>query len=282
MSPQTETKASVGFKAGVKDYKLTYYTPEYEVKDTDILAAFRVTPQPGVPPEEAGAAVAAESSTGTWTTVWTDGLTSLDRYKGRCYNIEPVAGEESQFIAYVAYPLDLFEEGSVTNMFTSIVGNVFGFKALRALRLEDLRIPNAYIKTFQGPPHGIQVERDKLNKYGRPLLGCTIKPKLGLSAKNYGRAVYECLRDFTKDDENVNSQPLERSFLIPFSHSNSPTVCCVCFQAIRLLAKRTTADEVPHTCTSTSIKPSFRSCRHLLRLLRHCRLLLFELLFFPA
>jgi ribulose 1,5-bisphosphate carboxylase large subunit-like protein len=43
MSPQTETKASVGFKAGVKDYKLTYYTPEYETKDTDILAAFRVT-----------------------------------------------------------------------------------------------------------------------------------------------------------------------------------------------------------------------------------------------
>ncbi|THU43341.1 hypothetical protein C4D60_Mb00t04980 [Musa balbisiana] len=213
MSPQTETKASVGFKAGVKDYKLTYYTPDYEVKDTDILAAFRVTPQPGVPPEEAGAAVAAESSTGTWTTVWTDGLTSLDRYKGRCYHIEAVVGEENQYIAYVAYPLDLFEEGSVTNMFTSIVGNVFGFKALRALRLEDLRIPTSYSKTFQGPPHGIQVERDKLNKYGRPLLGCTIKPKLGLSAKNYGRAVYECLRgglDFTKDDENVNSQPFMR------------------------------------------------------------------------
>jgi hypothetical protein len=35
MSPQTETKASVGFKAGVKEYKLTYYTPEYETKDTD-------------------------------------------------------------------------------------------------------------------------------------------------------------------------------------------------------------------------------------------------------
>ncbi|EMS49955.1 Ribulose bisphosphate carboxylase large chain [Triticum urartu] len=92
-------------------------------------------------------------------------------------------------------------------------GNVFGFKALRALRLEDLRIPPTYSKTFQGPPHGIQVERDKLNKYGRPLLGCTIKPKLGLSAKNYGRACYECLRgglDFTKDDENVNSQPFMR------------------------------------------------------------------------
>jgi ribulose-bisphosphate carboxylase large chain len=213
MVPQTETRAGAGFKAGVKDYRLTYYTPDYVVKDTDILAAFRMTPQPGVPPEECGAAVAAESSTGTWTTVWTDGLTSLDRYKGRCYDIEPVPGEDNQYIAYVAYPIDLFEEGSVTNLFTSIVGNVFGFKALRALRLEDLRIPPAYVKTFEGPPHGIQVERDKINKYGRGLLGCTIKPKLGLSAKNYGRAVYECLRgglDFTKDDENVNSQPFMR------------------------------------------------------------------------
>lgn len=154
MVPQTETKAGAGFKAGVKDYRLTYYTPDYVVKDTDVLAAFRMTPQPGVPPEECGAAVAAESSTGTWTTVWTDGLTTLDRYKGRCYDIEPVPGEDNQYIAYVAYPIDLFEEGSVTNLFTSIVGNVFGFKALRALRLEDLRIPPAYVKTFQGPPHG--------------------------------------------------------------------------------------------------------------------------------
>jgi ribulose-bisphosphate carboxylase large chain len=148
MSPQTETKAGAGFKAGVKDYRLTYYTPDYETKETDILAAFRMTPQPGVPPEEAGAAVAAESSTGTWTTVWTDGLTSLDRYKGRCYDIEPVPGEENQYIAYVAYPLDLFEEGSVTNLFTSIVGNVFGFKALRALRLRRFKNSSSLCKNF--------------------------------------------------------------------------------------------------------------------------------------
>ncbi|CAI0549787.1 unnamed protein product [Linum tenue] len=38
MSPQTETKSSVGFQAGVKDYKLTYYTPDYETKDTKILS----------------------------------------------------------------------------------------------------------------------------------------------------------------------------------------------------------------------------------------------------
>ncbi|KAI3894651.1 hypothetical protein MKW92_003101 [Papaver armeniacum] len=82
-----------------------------------------------------------------------------------------------------------------------------------ALRLEDLRIPVAYVKNFQGPPHGIQVERDKLNKYGRPYWDVLLNQNWGYPAKNYGRAVYECLRgglDFTKDDENVNSQPFMR------------------------------------------------------------------------
>ena len=57
------------------------------------------------------------------------------------------------------------------------------------------------------------MEREYLDKFGRPLLGATTKPKLGLSAKNYGRVVYEALRgglDFTKDDENINSQPFMR------------------------------------------------------------------------
>ena len=201
------------YDAGVKDYRSTYWEPEYSVKETDILAVFKVIPQDGVPREEAAAAVAAESSTGTWTTVWTDLLTDLDHYKGRCYRIEDVPGQDEAFYAFIAYPADLFEEGSVVNVMTSIVGNVFGFKAVRSLRLEDIRFPIWFVKTCFGPPHGIQVERDKMDKYGRPLLGCTIKPKLGLSAKNYGRAVYEVLRgglDFSKDDENVNSQPFMR------------------------------------------------------------------------
>ncbi|MCY0886407.1 MAG: ribulose-bisphosphate carboxylase large subunit [Firmicutes bacterium] len=207
-----EQKAQFG--AGVLEYReMGYYDPHYTPKDTDILAAFRVTPQPGVPVEEAAAAVAGESSTATWTVVWTDQLTNLDRYKAKAYHIVPVPGSPDQYIAYIAYDLALFEEGSIANMASSIVGNVFGFKPLKALRLEDLRIPLAYVKTFQGPPHGIQVERDLLNKYGRPLLGMTVKPKLGLSGKNYGRVVYEALRgglDFTKDDENTNSQPFMR------------------------------------------------------------------------
>ncbi|MGB5340143.1 MAG: form I ribulose bisphosphate carboxylase large subunit, partial [Gammaproteobacteria bacterium] len=205
--------ADTSYKAGVKEYREKYWTPDYVPLDTDLLACFKVTGQPEVPREEVAAAVAAESSTGTWSTVWSELLTDLEYYKGRAYRIEDVPGDPESFYAFVAYPIDLFEEGSVVNVLTSLVGNVFGFKALKHLRLEDIRFPIAYIKTCGGPPAGIQVERDRLNKYGRPMLGATIKPKLGLSAKNYGRAVYECLRgglDMTKDDENVNSQPFMR------------------------------------------------------------------------
>src|SRR4051812_21034001 len=209
----TATVAAKMYQAGVHPYAATYWDPGYRPAETDLLACFKIVAQDGVPREEAAAAIAAESSTGTWTTVWTDLLTDLDHYKGRAYRIEDVPGDPEAFYAFVAYPIDLFEEGSVVNVLTSLVGNVFGFKAIRSLRLEDIRFPVAYVRTCGGPPNGIQVERDRLNKYGRPLLGCTIKPKLGLSAKNYGRAVYECLRgglDFTKDDENINSQPFMR------------------------------------------------------------------------
>src|SRR5690349_17907436 len=202
------------YDAGVLKYReMGYWQPDYEPKDTDVIALFRITPQPGVEPEEAAAAVAGESSTATWTVVWTDRLTACDMYRAKAFRVDlvPNASEsEPQYFAFIAYDLDLFEEGSVANLTASIIGNVFGFKPLKALRLEDMRIPVAYLKTFQGPPTGIVVERERLDKYGRPLLGATVKPKLGLSGKNYGRVVYEGLKgglDFLKDDENINSQP---------------------------------------------------------------------------
>jgi ribulose-bisphosphate carboxylase large chain len=211
------TDAKVRYKAGVLKYQqMGYWQPDYEVKETDVVAVFRFTTQEGVDPIEAAAAVAGESSTATWTVVWTDRLTASDNYRAKAYRVEPVPNTgpgtttEQQYFTHIAYDLDLFEEGSIANLTASIIGNVFGFKPLKALRLEDMRIPVAYLKTFQGPPTGIIVERERLDKFGRPLLGATMKPKLGLSGKNYGRVVYEGLKgglDFTKDDENINSQP---------------------------------------------------------------------------
>ena len=210
-APATALQGKARYAAGVLKYaQMGYWDGDYTPKDTDIIALFRITPQDGVDAIEAAAAVAGESSTATWTVVWTDRLTACEKYRAKAYRVDPVPAAPGQYFAYIAYDLDLFEEGSIANLTASIIGNVFGFKPLKALRLEDMRFPIAYVKTFKGPPTGIVVERERLDKFGRPLLGATTKPKLGLSGKNYGRVVYEGLKgglDFMKDDENINSQP---------------------------------------------------------------------------
>ena len=47
------------YDAGVKEYRDTYWTPDYVPLDTDLLACFKCTGQEGVPKEEVAAAVAA-------------------------------------------------------------------------------------------------------------------------------------------------------------------------------------------------------------------------------
>ncbi|HYK85172.1 MAG TPA: hypothetical protein VEV19_07390, partial [Ktedonobacteraceae bacterium] len=112
--------------SGVIPYaQMGYWKPDYEPKDTDILCAFRIVPQEGVDPIEAAAAVAGESSTATWTVVWTDRLTAHESYQAKAYRVVSVPGTD-QYIAYIAYDLDLFEEGSIANLTSSIIGNVFG------------------------------------------------------------------------------------------------------------------------------------------------------------
>jgi ribulose-bisphosphate carboxylase large chain len=138
------TDAKERYKAGVIPYrKMGYWDADYVPKDTDVIAIFRITPQPGVDHEEAAAAVAGESSTATWTVVWTDRLTACDSYRAKAYKVEAVPGRPGEYFAWVAYDIILFEEGSIANITASLIGNVFSFKPLKAARLEDIRVPVA-------------------------------------------------------------------------------------------------------------------------------------------
>ena len=87
-------------RAGVLKYRqMGYWEPDYVPKDTDILCLFRITPQDGVDPIEAAAAVAGESTTATWTVVWTDRLTACDSYRAKAYKVEPVPNNPGQYFA---------------------------------------------------------------------------------------------------------------------------------------------------------------------------------------
>ena len=85
------TDAADRYKSGVLPYKqMGYWQPDCEPIDTDVVALFRLTPQPGVDAEEAAAALAGESSTATRTVVWTDRLTACELYRAKAYRVDPV------------------------------------------------------------------------------------------------------------------------------------------------------------------------------------------------
>ncbi len=140
------------YSAGVLKYaQMGYWDSDYEPKETDVLALFRITPQEGVDPIEAAAAVAGESSTATWTVVWTDRLTACDMYRAKAYRVDPVPNNPGQYFCYVAYDLILFEEGSIANVdrvhhrqrlqLQAAEGGAAGRHAVPGRLREDLRRP---------------------------------------------------------------------------------------------------------------------------------------------
>lgn len=173
---------------------------KYEPAETDLVCTFYVEPE-GISLEEAAGAVAAESSIGTWTELTTD-KPYVKRVAARVFSI---AGN----VVKIAYPIELFEAGNMPNVLSSVAGNVFGLRALRNLRLNDIDFPPELIRSFKGPRFGIEGIRKFLRVRDRPLLGTIIKPKLGLKTVDHAKVAYEAWVggcDLVKDDENLSSQ----------------------------------------------------------------------------
>ena len=64
VSERTRIKSD-RYESGVIPYaKMGYWDASYSVKTTDVLALFRITPQPGVDPVEAAAAASTGSTPG--------------------------------------------------------------------------------------------------------------------------------------------------------------------------------------------------------------------------
>ena len=199
------------YQAGVKDYRETYWMPEYTPKDTDILAVFKITPQPGVPREEAAAAVAAESSTGTNVEVsttddFTRGVDAL------VYDIEP-----DKELMKIAYPIELFDRNitdgrtMIASFLTLSIGNNQGMGDVEYAKMHDFYVPPKLLQLFDGPAMNIA---DMWRVLGRPMdnggmvVGTIIKPKLGLRPQPFADAAYEFWLggDFIKNDEPQGNQ----------------------------------------------------------------------------
>jgi ribulose-bisphosphate carboxylase large chain len=182
--------------------KLSYIDLSYKPGKHDLICLFKVTPN-RISLQEAANTVALESSTGTWIDVGTK-KDYVNKLSAKVFSINAKTR-----MVKIAYPEALFEGGNAPNILSSIAGNVFGMKAVRGLRLEDVSFPDKILNSFQGPKFGIQGVRKILGVYNRPLIGTIVKPKLGLKTEDHAKVAYDAWLggcDLVKDDENLSSQ----------------------------------------------------------------------------
>jgi ribulose-bisphosphate carboxylase large chain len=188
-----------------KAYKYeSFVNTRYKPKATDVLLQFRVFPSKGFDLKEAASMVAGESSVGTWTDVQTMNEKIGKTLSPKVYHINKRKNR-----VRIAYPIELFELGSVPNILSSVGGNVYGMKSVEGLFWEDVRFPEKMLKSFKGPRFGIPGLRKRLNVYNRPLIGTIVKPKVGLTPEEHAKVAYESWLggcDIVKDDENLGSQ----------------------------------------------------------------------------
>lgn len=179
---------------------LDFVNLKYRPKEEDLICLFRIEPNK-ISMKQAAATVALESSIGTWSELTTE----KDYMKKLAAKVFSIKGDWVK----IAYPCGLFEKGNAPNILSSIAGNIFGMKAIKNLRLEDIKIPKSILNSFYGPKYGIKGVRKIMKVKNRPLLGTIVKPKLGLKTRDHANVAYEtwiggC--DIVKDDENLASQ----------------------------------------------------------------------------
>lgn len=176
-----------------------YYNPKYKPKKSDLICTFKVNPCN----KNSAGAVAAESSTGTWTTLST-------MSEKRMLNLGAKVISMKGNLVKIAYPIELFEKGNMPQIWSSIAGNIFNMKEINTLRLEWIDWPDVMINSFKGPKFGIRGIRKMLQVSKRPLAGTIIKPKLGLNEIEHAKVALDAWKgglDIVKDDENLTSQP---------------------------------------------------------------------------
>jgi ribulose-bisphosphate carboxylase large chain len=165
---------------------------------------FKIKPASDFTIEKVAIRVAAESSNGTWTA-----LKIPEHIRALSAKVFEINGSYVK----IAYPNDLFEEGNMPQILSSIAGNIFGMKALEGLRLVDVKWPKNLINSFRGPQYGIKGIRDLLNVKKRPITATVPKPKVGYYAEEHAQHGYEIWLggvDLLKDDENLSNQRFNR------------------------------------------------------------------------
>ena len=99
---------------------------------------------------------------------------------------------------------------SLPNLLATVAGNLFELRQLTGLRVEGLRLPQAFADAYAGPRFGIEGTRRLAGVERRPLIGTIIKPSVGFGPDETAALVRQLCEggiDFIKDDELQSDGP---------------------------------------------------------------------------
>jgi len=115
----------------------------------------------------------------------------------------------------IAYPLVNFgENDGITQLLCELMGGQMDIDNITACRLEEIGLPEEYLKQYKGPKIGMAEIKRRTGAIGRPLLGGIVKPKIGMNIPQLLELGEELLIggvDFIKEDE-ILGNPKNCSF----------------------------------------------------------------------
>jgi ribulose-bisphosphate carboxylase large chain len=175
-------------------------------------------------PEHAAEVMAGEQSSGTFVRVpgETDELREL--HAGRVERVTPMDTVDTPSLPGSRPPKDarpplryrraevvisfpaLNVGSSLSQLMTTVAGNLFELSPFSGLRLVDLTLPESFKAAYPGPQFGVAGTRRLAGVPDRPLFGTIIKPSVGLSPRQTAALVETLVQagvDFIKDDELI-------------------------------------------------------------------------------
>jgi len=184
----------------------SYLEPDYKPGKDDFVVLLWVKGESNI--EHLAEGVAAESSVGTFTKIKTMNERVFKHYRAHVFEI--IRSSDNSGFVKIAYPLEHFDQKNVIQFCASVLGNIFGLLEIDELYIMDISFPEKYQRQFKGPI-GLEAIRKYVgtSKSRRPHCGTIIKPKVGLTPKEFADIAYKVLAnglDLVKDDENLVDQ----------------------------------------------------------------------------
>ncbi len=149
---------------------------------------------------EAASYIASETSIQDWEEVNKLFPRTSNKIKPTVYHID-----NKKNIVRIAYPGELFEEGSITQIVSAFYGKVSSLGLIKNVKLLDIKFPLKVLHKFYGPRYGMVGIIKEMGRAG-PFFSTTLKRSMALDPDSQAELAYKLWvtgADIVKEDQTV-------------------------------------------------------------------------------